>query len=341
MEVGAEKEVENKDLEDEGAPADDFEGAFDEAVEADSGEKEPPTEEAEELEGEAEEKPTPEESEEEEIEEEAEEKPKEEEEAALGEGGEEEAEEGETLEKVQHKYKTVSGMYDSEVLKRKNAEDELALLKAGKQPSPKEEETEKPEDKKEVALDVSSLTKTIQESESFKALGDEYGEEMTTALTDMAANIAKTVIGDVIHKVNGKFDQFSEILNPLQTSYAEAEGKTHFDALTEAHSDYKKHVDSGELEEWINGQPNYKRKMYTEVYDEGEVGDVIDLFTTFKTAKGYTEPEKEEKETPAPKKKINKTKLEDMEVVDTKKSPVSGVKGAAAKNDFEGAWEEA
>ena len=187
-------------------------------------------------------------------------------------------------------------MYNSEIKKNQKLQDELALLKEGTQPKHAEDDLEKPEGK-DPELDVATLAKTIGESESFKKLGDEYGEEMTTALTDMAGNIAKTVIGSLSKTVDGKLDEFSGRIDPLQEDYAKNADEVHFSALETAHSDYAKHRDSGELVEWIETLPGYKQEMYKKVYEKGKVADVIDLFSTFKDAKGYSEapPKKEEK----------------------------------------------
>lgn len=322
-----------------------FDDAFDEAIAEDKGDDEKPIDDDDDPGDEAKkEEPTSDKSEEEKAEEEELEKKPDvdpDSDPAKEKPIPDDDKDVETLEKVQHKYDTVSGMFNSEVKKRQAAEDELALLKEGKQPKP-EDDLEKPKEE-DPELDVATLAKTIGESESFKKLGDEYGEEMTTALTDMAGNIAKTVIGSLSKKVDGKLDEFSGIIDPLQKDHIKSADQTHFSALETAHPDYEKHRDSGELIEWIDTLPGYKQEMYKKVYEKGQTEDVIDLFSTFKDAKGYsaTHPKKEEESVKKPEVEIDKKKLEDMEVIDRKNSPVSGVKGSAAKDDFEGAWDEA
>ena len=338
-------EEEGKKAEGEEVPQS-FDDAFDEAIEEDKGRDEKPIDDDDGQKGEAEkEEPTPDKSEEEKTaEEELEKKPDVDPEIdpAKEKPVPDDDKDVETIDKVKHKYDTVSGMYNSEVKKREALETELALLKEGKQPKPAEDDLEKPKEE-DPELDVATLAKTIGESESFKKLGDEYGEEMTTALTDMAGNIAKTVIGTLSKTVDGKLNEFSGIIDPLSADHAKNAEKIHVSALKTAHPDYEKHRDSGELIEWIETQPGYKQEMYKKVYEKGQVEDVIDLFSTFKDAKGYTEaaPEKKEETPKKPEVEIDKKKLEDMEVIDSKASPVSGVKGSAAKDDFEGAWEEA
>jgi len=310
----------------EEAAEDDFEGAFDEAIEADEeGEETPPTEEAEELEGEAEEEePTPEEKEEEVVEEEP---AKEEETPAKG----EEAEAVDTLDQVKHKYDTVSGMYNSEVRKRQKLEDELALLKEGKAPKPEEEEPGEP--KKEVSESLEdALMDKISGLDSVKALTDEYDDEMPKALKDIAGLIHKEVAGDF----EKRFGILSEALKPLHEDHDRASGEAHFNAVEKAHPDFESLEKP--LKAWIDGKPSYMRPALENVYADGSVEDVNDLFTTFKAETNYKAPVKKEK----PEEKIDTDKLEDMETVDAKKSPVSsGKRAGASKDDFEAGWDDA
>lgn len=298
---------------------DEFEEAFKEAIEEEGGEEEAPTEDLE-PKDEEEEAPTP--KEEEPVEEEpAEEEPKEEApaEKTL-------AELQEDLDALNQKHSTLQGMYNSEVKKDK---------------APKEEPiSEEPEEEEEDFAPVTeAMSKQIGELDSVKALKEEYGDEIGGALNDVAGLVIKSVMGDVSKRLKNQFGEVSEMVNPLQVQYAQS-GRDAFDnSVIEAHPDYHTYVENGELEEWVESQPGSNGKAFQAAYTEGDTQDVIELVAAFRKDKGYSE---EKQKTPEEEEEVDTSKLEDMEVVDTKKTPISGKgKGAVDMNDFDGAWKEA
>lgn len=322
-EKAAEKVAEKEEVVEE-TKEDGFDNAFDEAI-ADEGGEKPPTDEAVEPEGEAKEEPTPEEakSEEKTVKEEPKEEAKPKEEAEP-----EKVESDETVEQVTHKYKTVSGMYDSEVIKRKAAEDELALLK-----KPAEETKE---EKEEPEADFSGLTEGIGEIDSVKQAKKDYGDDLGKAFSDVAAHIAKNVMSEATRMVEEKVGKISEVVKPIQEGHTAAVLKSHEDEILKAHPDYNTYVDSGELFKFIEAQSGLTATVYREVVENGKATDVIELVKSFRDEKGYVEKEPEDS-----KDEIDTEKLEDMEAVPNKKTPVTGIKGGADENDFGAAFDEA
>jgi hypothetical protein len=182
------------------------------------------------------------------------------------------------------------------------------------------------------------MSKQIGELDSVKALKEEYGDDIEGALNDVAGLVTKTVMADVSKRLKSQFGEVEEKIAPLQSQHAQS-GRDAFDnSVISEHPDYSKYVESGELKTWVESQPGLNGKAFQAAYSEGDNKDVIELVAAFRKAKGYAE---EEQEVPEKEGKVDTSKLEDMEVVDTKKTPISGRgKGAVDMNDYEGAWDE-
>jgi hypothetical protein len=321
--------VEEKEEVLEEAAADNFDDFFDEAIAEDGGEE--PTEKAEEPEGEAEEEPTSEEAEEEEP---VEEKPKEEPEGeeTPKEDKVEKTDDGETLETLNHKYKTLQGMYNSVVQKAPKVDEPK---EEGDEPKPTEEES-----KDDFKQYTAELVESIGKIESVKAVAEEHGEEVQTALADVASFVAENVMSKMSEKFEAKFGQLSDVVNPIRESHAKTADEAHFEAVTSAHPDFDTYIESGELREWVESQQGLNKKIYTEAYDDGDTQDVIDLVAAFRDSKGYAE-KKEEPEEKKETKSVDQSKLEDMEAIESKKSPVTTGKSKPSKGDFDAGWDEA
>lgn len=309
-------------IEEEVVAEDSFEDAWDEDPEDAGGDDETPTDDAEsqEVEEEPEPEPEPKEPEDEPAKEEpADDKPGDSEKGV------------DALEQVQHKYDTISGMYNSEIKKRQAAEDELALLKEGTQPKP----DEKTDVDKDAEPDASTIIDAIAEMDEVKALAEEFGEEGTNAFKAIAGKIYTQIKGEMSQDLKGKLGEVSEKIDPLQKEYAENAGAKHWNAIDEAHPDNEKYVDNGELQAWVEGQTGILKGAYEGVLKDGNAADVIDLFTAFKKAKGYDKAEEKD-----PEDEVDNSKLEDMEVVEDKKPPVSsGRKRGVSDDDFGGAFD--
>lgn len=305
---------------------DEYSEAFGEATEK-GGEEETPTEDLEpELEGEGEETPTSEEGEEKPVE--KEETPKVEEKAEELTVEERLANAEKELEDTKHRESTLQGMYNSE------------LKKKDKAPEKEEPISEEPEEEEDFTPVTEGMSKQIGELDSVKALKEEYGDDIEGALNDVAGLVTKTVMADVSKRLKNQFGEVEEKIAPLQSQHAQS-GRDAFDnSVISEHPDYSKYVESGELKTWVESQTGLNGKAFQAAYSDGDNQDVIELVAAFREAKGYVE---EKQEVPVKKEKeIDTSKLEDMEVVESKKTPVSGRgKGAVDMNDFGGAFREA
>jgi hypothetical protein len=297
---------------------DEADRAEEEPISEEGGEEEPPGEEpAEEGDGDQEEKP-------EEEDEPTEEEPSEKESA--GSGKDEVAELKKELEETQHKYSTLSGMYNSLVKKVPGEEGEQ----------------EKPESDKEPKEDPAkaSMVDVIKELDSVKQFSDEFGPELSKAFEDIGL-VMDGHIEDIQKAHKQEIEDIKGTLDPLYSDFTETSAREHFAALEEAHPDFREIRDGGELQAWIDKQPDYKRRAYEEVYENGAADEVIDLFSDFKAATGYRQEEPPGGEEEKKKKKVNTEELEEMDAVTARKPPVSPAKGRISKDDFEAAWREA
>lgn len=322
-EVATEEEVPEK--------AETFEEAWDEEPEAVGGEEEAPTEKPGEPEEEAE-KPKSDKPEEEEEspEKPAEEKPADEkpeipaEDDAPAEG----ADEKPTYEKLEQQHKTLQGMYNKAV-------KEI--------PPEKEEEPEEETPEENFTLDIAAIAEEIEKLPGVVAAIDEHGEEMGSALKDATGLIMEKVngvLGDMTKRVEGRFGKISEVVEPIQADHAKSKDEAHEKAIKDKHPDYRTYVDSGELREWVNTHDGIELNVLNGVMKQGTPSEAIDLIAKFREAKGYVEKKEPEE---IPEEEIDeskKKKLEDMEAIDVKKTPVSLGKGKGGKDDFETSWDD-
>jgi hypothetical protein len=312
-----------------------FEDAWEEDVEDEGGEDETPTEkESTEPEGEAKkEEPTSNEPEKKEESSEEKETPEEE-------PGKEPAKDDtppdkpsyeeleKKLEETEHKYSTVSGMYNS-----------LAKQKEDKKEEPPAE-PQKEEPKVDLNQESSAITEEISKLESLKTVNEEHGEEIGKTLVEVAGILAKNLTSNFNERLNQRFGEVLEKVTPAHEYYVKTADEKHLDSIVGEHPDFATYVESGELKTWVLAHKGIEKEIFTKVYAEGSAAEIIDMVGKFRETKGYAE-----KEEPEPKKEPEiddhkKKKLEDMEVVDTKKTPVSPGKGKGGKQDYENSWDE-
>jgi hypothetical protein len=127
-------------------------------------------------------------------------------------------------------------------------------------------------------------------------------------------------------------------VKPAIDGYGSSEAERHLNTIRDAHSDFERIRDSGDLVSWIKEQPAYKQEAYIKAYNQGSAEEVIDLIGDYKRAKGLTRKQSEPTATPP----ANEERLAGLEAVKSKRGPVSArATGAAGKDDYEGAFAEA
>lgn len=228
-------------------------------------------------------------------------------------------------EKLEQKHRTLQGMYNSEVRKKREDKPEPET------PEPKEEVPEAKEDANELE---DAILNELSALPSVQAAQKEFGDEMPKALADAT----KLILG----KVDARINQLEGALAPVSETYTKISMDKHFAEIEAVHPDRQELVDSGAVRNWINSQPTYKQEMYRKVYEQGTSDELVDLFTTFKNESDYEPsavPEKKAK-AKSDKSKATDDALADQEAVPKRNSPTNpSGKGGASKDDFEGAWE--
>jgi hypothetical protein len=115
---------------------------------------------------------------------------------------------------------------------------------------------------------------------------------------------------------------------PIITLAVEYGREKHFTKIREAHEDYEKLRDGGQIKTWIAKQPAKLKSQYEEWYSQGSTEDVINLVTLFKEVNKQPDPVVTQ---PPPKRTLS--------VVTTKRGPT--LPGGAGKDDFGSAFDEA
>jgi hypothetical protein len=219
-------------------------------------------------------------------------------------------------------------MYNSEVKKKADPAPD-----AGDEPSDKVEE--KPQDFTEA---TSALADEISKLDSVKALSEGYDDDLTAAMKDVAAKTAEIIFGSMGKMVDGRLGDVKGLIAPIQEAQDKADNKSHVDTIVDAHPDFEKYVENRELSEWVESKVGLLGDAYKNAYKNGSTAQIVEMVAAFRDEKGYAdkEPEKEIE------KDVDTDKLENMEAVDTVKSPASpsGGKKKGAQ-DYDGAWEEA
>ncbi|MCK5235807.1 MAG: hypothetical protein KAR06_02385 [Deltaproteobacteria bacterium] len=221
------------------------------------------------------------------------------------------------LEKTGQQYSTLQGMYN-----------------AGLKKEPLEEE--EPEPETDFSADIAGIVEKVSNLESVKNADDEVGEGLSKTLVEVTGLITKEVLSTMDKRQEQRFGKISEEVKPLQEHYVNAETREHLNTIQTAHPDFMKYVESGELKVWVESQGGLKKSLYGTVYDTGKASDVVDMVAEFRNSKGYNEAPKKEQ-----KKEVDTSKLEDMEAIEAKKSPVNTSKaGSSSEDDFGAALEE-
>lgn len=95
----------------------------------------------------------------------------------------------------------------------------------------------------------------------------------------LAKGIQKLVDQQVEAKV-------AKALEPLQAKQQKDASESHYDAIYKAHPDASEVAESAEFEAWRNALPSFMRAGVDDALARGTTEQVIEVFTTFKTAAG-------------------------------------------------------
>lgn len=144
----------------------------------------------------------------------------------------------------------------------------------------------------------------------------------------LATKIARDIVDREIGEIKPTITQVQETVK----SQAEQE---HLAKIRQAHPDFIDIYASGALVSWIERQPKFMQPGLQRVVAEGSADEVIELYDTYKRSVGQS------RKVVNKGNKQSKKKAKNLEAVTHSSSGPPADKKQAARDDFDGAWEEA
>ena len=212
---------------------------------------------------------------------------------------------------------------DGDSAKADEPDDEtpVVLAKDGKNTIPYEKLVEAREEAKAAKAEREAL---MQEMESIKAMLAEKEAPKTeqTAsedgpvadelqdLKDQLADLPEVIefveryTGNQLKQVEmlkAQIEALTAQIEPIRKTEETRAVEDHFRAITTAHADAEKIVESQEFTEWKGKQPSFAQEAYDAVLERGTAQQVIELFSAFKESTGWGKTAATAGDTAAPK----------------------------------------
>jgi len=231
-----------------------------------------------------------------------------------------------TYEEVEQKYKSLQGMIESQqrekdelAKKAKELEDKLFAIDEARGGKPKPEA--QPED--------AELTEYLKDYAYIS------GNEAKLRKKEL-----EQLKKDVIEEISKTYEVPIKSVEKIVAENDEVKAAIHLGSIKEAHEDYGEAFKKEDVVKWVETLSPARKKANMAIIEEGDTEEVIDLITSYKEANNIPIT-KEESSSDEVKTKIKKDeRLESLEVVKGKKSPVTGG-GSKKVEDYEGAFAEA
>jgi hypothetical protein len=137
--------------------------------------------------------------------------------------------------------------------------------------------------------------------------------------------------------VEGQMDTINPTLARVQETVESSAIEEHLGKITQAHSDWKQIHTSGALRTWISKQPNFMQPGLNKVVEDGAAEDIIELFTAYKKATGQLKTSTDS----GSRSKTPAQKLKELEAVQHQSSGPPKDTKKADKNDFDAGWDDA
>lgn len=209
----------------------------------------------------------------------------------------------------------------------KSLKDEISQLKqeikqTNKAPSPVYEDplNKNVASSPEVIRDKKAFIKGFYEAiPSLKQTQETYGDDLAESIIDVASAL--------IQHFDYKFNQVNSVIVPSVQKEFEQN-------LAKIHPDFQKYRDDGEILEWIESLPEYKKKVYKDKYYQSNLEDAVDLLNDFKSARGYSNNGNKNRTDVDTKRE---EELRRMAEVKTKNRPIKAFQPSNEKT-FESGW---
>lgn len=160
------------------------------------------------------------------------------------------------------------------------------------------------------------------DEEELQRFREEYGDEMADYFEKRTRQIAE-------ERAKSQMSALAERLTPLEEAQKEFADAEHSRKIQEAHSDAFDLVKSGEIEQWIEGHPEFIADSMRKVYEDGSTDQVIELLNRYKAENKSGQPESSDTSSPRTAK------------ARAVRSRSGGPpKPRAPKDDFDAAWDQ-
>ena len=104
-----------------------------------------------------------------------------------------------------------------------------------------------------------------------------------------------------VEMLKAQIEALTAQIEPIRKTEQNRAVEDHFRAITTAHADADKIVESPEFTEWKGKQPSFAQEAYDAVLERGTAQQVIELFSAFKESTGWGKADATAGETAAPK----------------------------------------
>lgn len=210
---------------------------------------------------------------------------------------------------------------DSAAADEADEETPVVLARDGKNTIPYEKLVEAREEAKAAKAEREAL---MQEMESIKAMLAEKDAPKTEQAEHEAGPVAdelqdlKDQLADLpeviefverytgsqlkqVEMLKAQIEALTAQIEPIRKTEQTRVVEDHFRAITTAHADADKIVESPEFVEWKGKQPSFTQEAYDAVLERGTAQQVIELFSAFKGATGWGKTDATAGDTAAPR----------------------------------------
>jgi len=248
-----------------------------------------------------------------------------------------------TYDELEQKYKSLQGMIES---KQRETETLTGRVKEFEDKLKAIDEAGKGEPKSDVVTEE-------QEDPQLQEYLKDYAY-VSANEAKLRQKELKVLKKEILEEISKAYDIPIKSVEKLIEERTEDKSVEHVGRIIEAHEDYGKDFTDKDVKGWVDTLSSTRKKVYMEVMAEGNTDEVIDLISDYKEANNIVTPKKKEAEDDPPEeegedgkkvevekgKKEKDKRLESLEVVRGKKTPVGGG-GSKKAETFEDAFDEA
>lgn len=123
-----------------------------------------------------------------------------------------------------------------------------------------------------------------KEDETVKAFLEEFPElaaPIQKLIEKATRKTSKTVVSDIESRVQ-------EHIAPIATTVQEVTLEKHLNTIRTAHNDFDEIVKSGDVQKWIDEQPEFMKPSLQRVYEQGYATEVVELLSQYKRGRNIS-----------------------------------------------------